>query len=58
MLSNAVKDSGHSLQLLYCQGAGPDHPVQPGCPESSYLKTAIGVVSDNNTIKDIEAQGE
>ena len=34
----AVRRPGKTVQILNQTGAGPDHPVSPACPESSYLK--------------------
>ncbi|MEW5851649.1 MAG: class I SAM-dependent rRNA methyltransferase [Myxococcota bacterium] len=34
----AAADAGKDLQVLMRRGAGPDHPVKVGFPESDYLK--------------------
>jgi len=34
----AARRARRNVQLLDSTGAGPDHPVSPSCPESSYLK--------------------
>ena len=38
MLRSAAQDAGRPLQLLWRRGAGIDHPVLWGLPESEYLK--------------------
>lgn len=38
MLMSAARDAGRSLQLLEKRGAGRDHPVLMGVPETRYLK--------------------
>lgn len=38
MLLGAAKDAGRSIQLLERRGAGRDHPVLMGVPETQYLK--------------------
>ncbi len=38
LVLQAARPAGVTLQLLEQSGPGPDHPVMPDCPESSYLK--------------------
>lgn len=38
VVHRAARAAGRPAQLLAQTGAGPDHPVQLGCPESQYLK--------------------
>jgi 23S rRNA (cytosine1962-C5)-methyltransferase len=33
-----IREAGRGGRLLLQSGAGPDHPVHPGLPESAYLK--------------------
>ncbi len=37
MTFHGLRDAGRSGRLLYSGGAGPDHPLHPGLPESRYL---------------------
>lgn len=37
----AARRAGRALQLLWIGGQGPDHPIQPAIPETSYLKTLV-----------------
>lgn len=45
MLSQAAKQADRNVQMIDSMGAGPDHPVHPACPESSYLKVAICIIT-------------
>lgn len=36
-----LADAGRGARILKSAGAGPDHPVHPGLPESAYLKALI-----------------
>jgi 23S rRNA (cytosine1962-C5)-methyltransferase len=45
VLQRVARHSGRSLRILEQRGAGPDHPVDPACPESEYLKCFI-VIAD------------
>ena len=38
LVLRATRQAGREAQILNITGAGPDHPVSPRCPESSYLK--------------------
>jgi 23S rRNA (cytosine1962-C5)-methyltransferase len=38
-VQRAARRAGRTLQLVHVGGQGPDHPVQPAIPETSYLKT-------------------
>jgi 23S rRNA (cytosine1962-C5)-methyltransferase len=40
-LSQAARDAGRDVYLEALHGAGPDHPVLLGLPESAYLKCAF-----------------
>jgi 23S rRNA (cytosine1962-C5)-methyltransferase len=44
MLEDAARDARRDLQILERRGAGPDHPVLPGVPETEYLKCRICTV--------------
>lgn len=44
VLQQAAMDNRQTLQQLALRGAGMDHPVLPGAPETSYLKCFIGTV--------------
>lgn len=37
-VSRGLRDAGREARLIRSAGAGPDHPVHPGLPESAYLK--------------------
>jgi 23S rRNA (cytosine1962-C5)-methyltransferase len=41
VLREASADSGRALRLIALRGQSPDHPVNPGVPETRYLKLAI-----------------
>ncbi|MGE0709303.1 MAG: class I SAM-dependent rRNA methyltransferase [Planctomycetota bacterium] len=41
ILRQAIARSGRELRLLERRGAGPDHPVDPNCPEGRYLKAFL-----------------
>ena len=41
MLEDAARDAGRSVQLLERRGAGRDHPVLLGVPETEYLKCFV-----------------
>ncbi len=41
MLVGAARDAGRDAELLERRGAGPDHPVLLGLPETEYLKCFI-----------------
>ncbi|MBI3179832.1 MAG: class I SAM-dependent rRNA methyltransferase, partial [Deltaproteobacteria bacterium] len=41
ILADAARDTRHSVQVLERRGAGPDHPVLLGVPETEYLKCWI-----------------
>lgn len=41
MLDAAARDAGRAVQLLARRGAGPDHPVLLGVPETEYLKCFV-----------------
>jgi 23S rRNA (cytosine1962-C5)-methyltransferase len=41
LLLEAANDAGRKLQLLEKRGAGRDHPVLLGVPETRYLKCFI-----------------
>ena len=41
ILAEAARDVHRSLQILERRGAGPDHPVLAGVPETEYLKCRI-----------------
>ena len=41
MLESAARDAGRSVQLLERRGAGADHPVLLGVPETEYLKAFV-----------------
>lgn len=47
MLDEAAADSGRVVQLLERRGAGRDHPVLCGLPESEYLKCWFAQVLSN-----------
>jgi 23S rRNA (cytosine1962-C5)-methyltransferase len=47
MLDEAAADSGRLVQLLERRGAGRDHPVLCGLPESEYLKCWFAQVLSN-----------
>lgn len=36
-----IEDTGRKARVLRSAGAGPDHPVHPGLPESAYLKALV-----------------
>lgn len=40
-VQRAARRAGRTLQLLWVGTQGPDHPVHPAIPETSYLKTLI-----------------
>ena len=46
VLLKASRELRRDLQLLEEGGQGPDHPVHPAIPETSYLKTFFGRVLD------------
>lgn len=46
MLRSAAADARRSVHVVHRRGAGPDHPVRPGFPESEYLKCVIAVVGE------------
>ncbi|HEX6144188.1 MAG TPA: hypothetical protein VFZ01_15835, partial [Geminicoccaceae bacterium] len=39
-----LRDASRSGRLIRDAGAGPDHPVHPALPESSYLKFLVYVL--------------
>ena len=41
MLESAARDAGRTVQLLERRGAGSDHPVLVGVPETEYLKAFV-----------------
>jgi len=41
MLEEAARDAGRTVQLLERRGAGADHPVLLGVPETEYLKAFV-----------------
>ncbi|TVQ88305.1 MAG: class I SAM-dependent rRNA methyltransferase [Chromatiaceae bacterium] len=41
VMQRAARRAGVGLQLLQAAGQGPDHPVHPAIPETSYLKTLV-----------------
>ena len=41
MLATAAADAGRRLRILEKRGAGPDHPILSGVPETAYLKCVI-----------------
>jgi 23S rRNA (cytosine1962-C5)-methyltransferase len=44
IIRSAAADARRSLQILERRGAGPDHPVLAGVPETEYLKCRICAV--------------
>ena len=44
MLATAAADAGRRLRILETRGAGMDHPVLAGVPETSYLKCLVSQV--------------
>ncbi len=44
MLAEAAADAGRSVRIVERRGQAPDHPVNPACPESRYLKCFICAV--------------
>lgn len=46
----AGRPAGCTLQFLEQTGPGPDHPVMPDCPESSYLKAIWVRVTDRREV--------
>ena len=46
MLTAAAADAGRRLRILEIRGAGQDHPVLAGVPETHYLKCIIAQVID------------
>jgi 23S rRNA (cytosine1962-C5)-methyltransferase len=40
-VQQAAKRAGRALQLLWIGSQGPDHPIQPAIPETSYPKTLV-----------------
>jgi 23S rRNA (cytosine1962-C5)-methyltransferase len=41
MLREAAADSGRRIRVVAIKGQSPDHPVNPGVPESRYLKFVV-----------------
>jgi len=41
VVSQAAFEAGRRVRLLAELGPGPDHPTDPACPESLYLKAAL-----------------
>lgn len=41
MIQNSALDAHRTVQILEKRGAGPDHPILVGYPESDYLKCAV-----------------
>lgn len=41
MLQNAAQDAKRTVQIIERTGAGPDHPMLSGYPESDYLTCAV-----------------
>ena len=41
ILREAAADSGRTVRLVALRGQSPDHPVNPGVPETRYLKFAV-----------------
>ena len=44
MIMHAATDAKRRVQILEKRGAGPDHPVLSGYPNSEYLKCVIAKV--------------
>ncbi|WP_282605841.1 class I SAM-dependent rRNA methyltransferase [Pelagibius sp. Alg239-R121] len=40
-VKRGLNDAGREGRILYSGGAGPDHPVHPALPETSYLKAML-----------------
>lgn len=44
ILQTAAYETKRDIRVLKIAGAGPDHPLNPYCPESTYLKTLFCLV--------------
>ncbi len=44
-LNKAALDSNRGIKIFDCSSAGPDHPVNPACPENAYLKVVMSEIS-------------
>jgi len=44
MLGEAARRAGRLARILELRGAGMDHPILPGMPETEYLKAAFVAV--------------
>ena len=40
-VASGLQRARREARLLFTGGAGPDHPVHPGMPESAYLKAQL-----------------
>lgn len=40
-VQQAARRAGRRLQLIFSGAQGPDHPIHPAIPETSYLKTLV-----------------
>jgi 23S rRNA (cytosine1962-C5)-methyltransferase len=47
VIINAARKSKRKLQLVYYNGASPDHPELPPMPETAYLKFAVFKVKED-----------